>query len=195
MSPRPTPASRGIVRQLLADEVTDRVKELLSSYLDRNGEWLYFGALNSGTLYRIRTVDIERFLKWPLELAARIEKYAEITLSDGITSDLRGNIYLTDIEHSALVRVSPTRDLETLIKDKRIRWPDGFSFGPDGWLYVTGSALNDVLGRPKWCIKAHGPYPIYRFRPGEEGIPGHLFCALYGLLSPRREVSRGTCLA
>jgi len=141
--------------------------------LDRNGEWLYFGALNSGTLYRIRTVDIERFLKCPLELAACIEKYAEITLSDGITSDLRGNIYLTDIEHSALVRVSPTRDLETLIKDKRIRWPDGFSFGPDGWLYVTGSALNDVLGRPKWCIKAHGPYPIYRFRPGEEGIPGH----------------------
>jgi sugar lactone lactonase YvrE len=141
--------------------------------LDRQGEWLYFGALNSGTLYRIRTVDIERFRECPSELAACIEPYAEITLSDGITTDLRGNIYLTDIEHSAVVRVSPSRELQTLIKDRHIRWPDGFSFGPDGWLYLTGSALNEVLGRPRWWIKAHGPYPIYRFRPGEEGIPGH----------------------
>src|SRR5262249_35623233 len=76
--------------------------------LDRAGEWLYFAALNSGTLYRIRTADIERWMRCPAELAACIERYAEITLSDGITTDLRGNIYLTDIEHSAVVRVSPT---------------------------------------------------------------------------------------
>ena len=101
------------------------------------------------------------------------ERFADITLSDGITTDLRGNIYLTDIEHSAVVRVSPMGDLQTLIKGRCIRWPDGFSFGPDGWLYVTGSALNEVVMRSRTWVKAHGPYPIYRFRPGEDGIPGH----------------------
>jgi sugar lactone lactonase YvrE len=140
--------------------------------LDRCGEWLYFAALNSGTLYRLRTADIERLWQCPAALAARIERYAEITLSDGITSDLRGNIYLTDIEHSAVVRLTPGRGLQTLVKDGHIRWPDGFSFGPGGWLYLTGSALNEVLGKPRWWIKAHGPYPIYRLRPGEEGISG-----------------------
>jgi sugar lactone lactonase YvrE len=141
--------------------------------LDRNGEWLYFAALNSGILYRIPTVDIDRFKDYPVQLAACIEKFADITLSDGITTDLRGNIYLTDIEHSAVVRVRPTGELETLIKDRRLRWPDGFSFGPHGWLYVTGSALNEVLTRPRWWIRRHGPYPIFRFHPGEEGVPGH----------------------
>jgi sugar lactone lactonase YvrE len=141
--------------------------------LDRQGEWLYFGATNSGTLYRVRTGDIEQFKRRPAELAACIERFADITLSDGITTDMRGNVYLTDIEHSAVVRVSPTGDLETLIKDHRIRWPDGFSFGPAGWLYVTGSAQNEVLSRSRRWIRTHGPYPIFRFRPGEEGIPGH----------------------
>jgi sugar lactone lactonase YvrE len=141
--------------------------------LDRQEEWLYFGATNSGTLYRIRTADIDRFKQCPRELAASIEPFADITLSDGITTDLRGNIYLTDIEHSAVVRVSPTGDLQTLIKDQCIRWPDGFSFGPDGWLYVTGSALNEVVMRSRLHVRARGPYPIFRFRPGEEGVPGH----------------------
>jgi len=141
--------------------------------LDREGEWLYFKALNSGTLCRIRTADIDRFRTCPVALAARIEQYAQVPLSDGITTDLRGNIYLTDIEHSAVVRLSPNGDLETLIKDKHIRWPDGLGFGPGGWLYVTGSALNEVLARPKWRVRAHGPYPIFRFRPGEVGVPGH----------------------
>jgi sugar lactone lactonase YvrE len=141
--------------------------------LDRQGEWLYFAATNSGTLYRIRTMDVERFKESPAELAACVEKFADITLSDGITTDLRGNIYLTDIEHSAVIRVAPTGDLQTLIKDRCLRWPDGFSFGPDGWLYVTGSALNEVLGKSRPRVRANGPYSIFRFRPGEMGIPGH----------------------
>src|SRR5262249_3256029 len=112
--------------------------------LDRTGEWLYFAALNSGTLYRLRTAGVDRCWRCRAGLVACVQRYAEITLSDGITSDLRGNVYLTDVEHSAVVRLTPKGDLETLIKDKHLRWPDGFSFGPGGWLYVTGSALNEV---------------------------------------------------
>ena len=40
------------------------------------------------------------------------------------------------------------------------------SFGPDGWSYVADSAPQEVL------LRAQGPYRIFRFRPGAEGVPG-----------------------
>ena len=56
---------------------------------------------------------------------------------------------------------------------RRLRWPDGFSFGPDGWLYVTCSSLHEVIGRSGAHVRSRAPYQIFRFRPGKEGIPGH----------------------
>jgi hypothetical protein len=65
------------------------------------------------------------------------------------------------------------RRLRTLVKDERLRWPDGFSFGPDGWLYVTCSALQHVLFVGRDQVRKHAPYQIFRFRPGPPGVPGH----------------------
>src|SRR5262245_27604466 len=80
--------------------------------LDKAGEWLYFGALNSGTLVRVRTADVERLRDCPGALAACVDKYADIPLCDGMTADLRGNLYLTDIEHSAVARLTAGGGLE-----------------------------------------------------------------------------------
>jgi sugar lactone lactonase YvrE len=141
--------------------------------LDRGGEWLYYGPVNGDRLFRIATQDLKNAALGPEALAARVEDYAAKTLSDGLTTDMRGNVYLSDMEHSAIVRVGQDRKLTTLVKDPRLRWPDGFSFGPDGWLYVTCSSLQHVLFVPESEVKTHAPYQIFRFRPGTEGIPGH----------------------
>jgi sugar lactone lactonase YvrE len=103
-----------------------------------------------------------------------VERFADITLSDGITTDDSGNIYITDMENSAIHRVDPGGNLQTLFKDsKRLRWPDGFSFGPDGDLYVTESALHVIMMKSKKQIKGGRPYHIYRFKPGPRATPGH----------------------
>ena len=70
------------------------------------------------------------------------------------------------------MRVGPNRTLETLIRTPRIRWADALSFGPDGWLYIADSAIPDQVLRSKRHIREAGPYFIYRFRPGVEGVPG-----------------------
>lgn len=141
--------------------------------LDPAGEWLYFAPVSNLHLYRVRTADLRNGQLTAAELAGRVETWAGKTMSDGITMDLDGNLYLSDPEHSAVMLLRPDKTLETLLKDDTLRWPDGFSWGPDGWLYVSCSALHQVIGKPPWGIGRHAPYQIYRFRPGPAGVPGH----------------------
>ena len=65
------------------------------------------------------------------------------------------------------------RDLKTLISSPRIRWADGLSFGPDGWLYLADSAIPEQVLKSKDHIQSRGPYYIFRFQPGIAGTPGH----------------------
>jgi sugar lactone lactonase YvrE len=141
--------------------------------LDTRGEWLYYGAVTGTHMYRVRASDLKDAALNPADLAARVEDFAAKTLSDGITLDTRDNIYLSDMEHSAIVRLGQDRRLTTLLKDPRLRWPDGFSFGPGDWLYVTCSSLQNVLFVSSAEMRAHAPYQIFRFKPGVPGVPGH----------------------
>jgi sugar lactone lactonase YvrE len=141
--------------------------------LDTRGEWLYYGPLSGGTMYRVATRDLNDASLSDDELGRRVERYGPKPISDGLTMDLEDNLYVSDPEHSAVLILTPERELRTLVKDPRLRWPDGFSFGPDGWLYVTASALQDVLFVGASHVRDHAPYQIFRFEPGPDGVPGH----------------------
>lgn len=141
--------------------------------LDTAGEWLYHAAVTAEAMYRVRAADLLDPKLSAAELEGRVELYAPKTMSDGITIDQDGNLYLSDPEHDSVVMLGPDRKLQTLVRDTRLRWPDGFSFGPDGWLYVTCSALHHVIGCLPSHIRTQAPYQIFRFRPGPTGVPGH----------------------
>ncbi len=141
--------------------------------LDAGGEWLYFGPMSHETLFRVRTRDLlDASLSRP-ELSKRVEEYGTKPQSDGISLDTAGNVYLTDVEHGALSILSPDRTLRTLVKDPRWRWPDGLSFGPGDWLYVTDSDLPDIMLKSRSHMTRSAPYFIWRFRTGIPGTPGH----------------------
>lgn len=135
-------------------------------------EWLYYGALNGSGLFRIRQSDLRNKSLPPQQLATLVERYSDKPLSDGLSIDTAGGVYLTDVEHSAIFRVGPDKKLMTLIQSQNIRWPDALSFGPDGYLYVADSALPAVILKSKEHIEAQGPFRIFRFQPGFNGVPG-----------------------
>ena len=140
--------------------------------LDPTGQWLTFGAMAHDTLYRIATSALLDEQLSDTELGERVEALGRKVLSDGLSADLSGNVYLTDVEHGAVLRMAPGGQLTTIVKSPRIRWADGLSFGPNGWLYLADSALPDVVLRTRSHIQGHGPYHVYRFRPGTAGVPG-----------------------
>lgn len=135
-------------------------------------EWLYYGALSGSGLYRVRLRDLRNKRLPELQLANRVERFSDKPLSDGFSIDVNGNIFITDVEHGSIHIVGPDRGLATLIQSRSIRWPDALSFGPDGYLYLADSALPDVILRSAEHIEASGPYQIFRFQPGSEGVPG-----------------------
>lgn len=140
--------------------------------LDRQGEWLYYGPVNGARLYRIATSQLRDASLSAQRLAAGVEDFGPKPISDGASTDAAGAVYLTDPEHSAVLALGPDRVLRTLVKDPKLRWPDGLSFGPDGWLYVTCSALQHVLFVSDATMRANAPYQIHRFKPGASAPPG-----------------------
>ena len=141
--------------------------------LDRRGEWLTYGAMTSTHFWRVRAGDLEDASLSAQVLSSRVERLFEKTVSDGITIDDADTIYVSDPEHSAIHAWDRQRGTRTLFRDPRLRWPDGFSFGPDGWVYVTCSALQHVILESDDAIAAHRPYHVYRFQSGATAPAGH----------------------
>ena len=137
-----------------------------------NEEWLYFGAISGASLYRVRLEDLRDTELADEELAARVERVTAKPLSDGMSLDVDGNVYITDIENNAVFRLDNSGELVTLIRSPRVRWPDALSFGPDGWLYIADSALSEVVLRPKEHIESAAPYKIFRVQLETPGTPG-----------------------
>ncbi len=135
-------------------------------------EWLYYGAISGSGLYRVRLRDLRDEALPPKQLANRVERVGDKPLSDGMSIDTEGNVYITDIEHNSIVIAGSNRAMRTLIHAPEIRWPDALSFGPDGYLYVADSALAELILQSREHIEAQAPFRIFRFRPGAEGVPG-----------------------
>lgn len=133
--------------------------------LDPANEYLYYASISADQLYRIPyEALIDRSLS-AAQLAEKVEAVAEKTMTDGMAMDSAGNVYLSDLEHSAIVRLTPEGQLETLLKSASIRWPDGFSNGPDNQIYFTCSSLHQVIAHSADDIASKAPYQIYRFQP------------------------------
>jgi sugar lactone lactonase YvrE len=134
--------------------------------LSIDGATLFIGPMSGGTMYKVATADLLNASLSADELAKRVVPFADKVLSDGASIDEAGNLYLTDVEHSGVARLSADGKLETLVRDERIRWADGVSFGPDGWMYLADSAIPWIALKSRADIKAAAPYYVFRFKPG-----------------------------
>lgn len=140
--------------------------------VSKDDRWVYYGAMANDTLYKVPAALLQQPATSDAGRAAGVVAIGPKPLNDGLSMDIDGNVFLTDVEHSAVLRANDAGELVTLIRNPVMRWPDALSFGPDGWLYVADSAIPEQMLRSKAHIRARAPYGIYRFRPGTQGVAG-----------------------
>jgi len=140
--------------------------------VDAAGDYVYYGAMTHDGLYRVPTSVLHDRSASRGIVAAAVERMGDKPLSDGLSIDVEGNVYITDVEHGGVARMAPDGSLQTLIASDRIRWADGISYGGDGYFYFTDSAIPDQMLQSKSHIEAAAPYYLYRFKADIEGVPG-----------------------
>ena len=145
--------------------------------LSPDGKTLYWQAIKGRTLY---SLPIEALNGWAASslvpealsdrsLSGKIAVVGENGPADGlIIAKSDGRLYVTSPQDDAIkVRdlSSGSAGLTTLIQDPRLRWPDTFSEGPDGTLYVTTSHIQDSAFYKDGAPIAL-PTELWSFTPG-----------------------------
>ncbi|AAN55008.1 L-dopachrome tautomerase-related protein [Shewanella oneidensis] len=142
--------------------------------LDSAQHWLYFAPMNKDKVYRVAMADLLNPDLSPQALSAKVEEYADKPNNGGLSIDSADNLYLTEVGERAIGIIPATgRQYQTYVYDERMVWPDGVSFGKDGYLY-SGAAqlpLSGALNNGK--AENRAPYYIFRFKPLAAGVPGN----------------------
>jgi sugar lactone lactonase YvrE len=128
--------------------------------LSPDGEYLYYQPIAARTLYRVRTGALRDPNGNPSP-----ERYAGTFPVDGIWMDRGRNIYLSNLQQDGVSRLTPGRKIETIVNDRRLQWPDTFSEGPDGFIYVTASHINESPTFNKGRSTRTTPYAVFKFKP------------------------------
>ncbi|MEZ5650961.1 MAG: L-dopachrome tautomerase-related protein [Burkholderiaceae bacterium] len=134
--------------------------------------WLAYAAMNHDRLFRIPTSVLQDTNVDESALQRSIEDLGPKPLNDGLSVDDEGRLFITDVEHQDIMARDPDGTLRTVIRDERIRWADGLSFGPDGWLYLADSAIPEIVLQSAAHHKAVAPFTIWRFKPGSTAALG-----------------------
>jgi len=141
--------------------------------LDAEGEYLYYGPMTGTKLFRVSTEALRDATLSEAELAESVEFWAERPISDGISMDIDGNIYISAVANNEIgVIPADTRTYQSLIRDEMISWPDAFSFAPDGYLYAVVNQLHKGPLLNAGNDVSEPPYLIIRFKPLAPGVIG-----------------------
>lgn len=140
--------------------------------IDHKSEYVYFGAMTGTSVYRVRTADLRDAALLDEDLIKRVERYGDKPISDGITIDDKGYVYITSITDDSLGVTKPDGTYEALVKRDDLSWPDGLAVGPDDYIYATINELHrsPVLNGGENAAK--GEFKVIRIKALSEATTG-----------------------
>jgi sugar lactone lactonase YvrE len=133
--------------------------------ISADGKTLYYCPLTSRHLYSVSVDALADDTKSDAEVAATVKDLGEKGgASDGLESDTEGRVYLSDYEHDAIHRRAATGEIETLVHDARVLWPDTLSLAADGYLYFTANQIERAANFHDGHDLRQKPYVLFRVK-------------------------------
>jgi len=141
--------------------------------LSPDNQTLYFGPMTGDVMYQIDASVLRNPLVGDDVLYRIVEPYGIKPISDGSTADVDGNVYVTAITDHAIGVIRRNGTYVELVRDPQLlQWPDAFSYGPDGYVYVAVNQLHKGPVLNAGEDVSEPPYLIVRFKPPAQGVVG-----------------------
>jgi sugar lactone lactonase YvrE len=128
-----------------------------------DGKYLYFQAA-SGLMYRVELKYLNKVALTKSQLSAHVHKWFDTPSTGGTAIDKAGNIYVSDINHSRIFRISPEGKSETIVEDKRLIWCDALWIDNKGFLWMPVGQLHRLAAFQKGKSKVSFPVHIYKMQ-------------------------------
>ncbi len=130
-----------------------------------DGKTLYYCPLSSRHLYSVSVDALSDQARSDAEVAATVKDLGEKGgAGDGLESDAQGRVYLSDYEHNAIRRRNLSGEIETLVHDPRVLWPDTLSLAGDGYLYFTANQIERQGTFHNGKDLRQPPYALFRVK-------------------------------
>lgn len=135
--------------------------------LSPDGATVYWQAIKGKTLYSLPTAALQHGSD-DNSLAGQVQVVGIDGPADGLLiSRHDGLMYVTSPQDDSVKVRDPGKPgaaLELVVRDARLRWPDTFSEGPDGTIYLTTSHIQDSAYYKPGAPKAL-PTELWRLEP------------------------------
>ncbi|WP_175798575.1 L-dopachrome tautomerase-related protein [Burkholderia ambifaria] len=136
--------------------------------LSPDGATLYWTVTTGTRVRSVPTAVLRRHGSTDEQIAAEIRDLGAVGgNTDGMVTDSRGALYITDVTHNGIVKYEPrTKSMSLIASDDGVHWPDTPALLPNGDLVFTSSALSDhVAGR---VANGHERYELWRISLGDK---------------------------
>ena len=104
---------------------------------------LVWQALTGKTMYSVPTRELTRPDATQDSVARAVQRVAENRVADGYLTTRDGRLLITAPEDDAVRMMRGNGPITTLVKDRRLRWPDSMAEAPDGSILLTASRIQD----------------------------------------------------
>lgn len=129
-----------------------------------DGSRLYYTPLASRRLYSVSCDALANPNATNEQVAATFRDHGEKGAADGMKTDSKGRIYITNWEQNAIWRRLPNGLYETVIHDARLLWPDTLDISRDGYLYIISNQLHRQGGYNSGRDRREKPYLLTRVK-------------------------------
>lgn len=132
--------------------------------IDPKETFLYYKALRGTLLYRIPLAALMDSNSTTSTLADQVESIANLGPTDGLEFDRAGNLYFTDLEGSAISRLTVDGHIELVAAAGDFLWPDSITINSQGDLLFTASQFHRMPAFQGGVDRRTGSYSIVRLK-------------------------------
>ena len=134
-----------------------------------DGQRLYYTPNAGHYLYSVSTDALWDRNVPDDQVAATVQNLGQKGVNDGLGEDTLNRVYITDYGSNAINRRLPDGEIETVVRDDRLLWPDTLWIH-GGYLYVTSNQLNRQPSHHYGQDRRVKPYSLFRVRVDAEPV-------------------------